>query len=123
MQRVFSACAKFSFAIALLIQLAASFFHSAHHQIRGAKRVAPILMSEFLLLVTRAMQPLRRSSTPAFRIIGIVIDQEAIEKLNPLIESGPFEVHVARTFRLEEAAEAHRALGEHYLGKLALRLS
>jgi len=31
---------------------------------------------------------------------------EQIEKLNRLIESGPFEVHVARTFPLEKAADA-----------------
>src|SRR5882724_4809963 len=46
---------------------------------------------------------------------------EQIEKLNHLIESGPFEVHVARTFPLDKAAEAHRELDKHYLGKLALR--
>jgi len=46
---------------------------------------------------------------------------EAIAKLNGLIEKAPFEVHVARTFPLEMAAEAHRTLGEHYLGKLTLR--
>jgi hypothetical protein len=34
----------------------------------------------------------------------------------------PFRVHVARTFPLEQAREAHLALGEHYLGKLALRI-
>ena len=50
-------------------------------------------------------------------------DPQAIEKLNHLIKSGPFEVHIARTFPLEKAAEAHRALNEHYLGKLALRPS
>lgn len=50
-------------------------------------------------------------------------DPQAIEKLNRLIESGPFEVHVARTFPLDQAAEAHRALDTHYLGKLALRPS
>lgn len=43
-----------------------------------------------------------------------------IEKLNRLIESGPFEVHVARTFPLEKAADAHRELDKHFLGKLAL---
>ena len=48
---------------------------------------------------------------------------QAIEKLNRLIEAGPFEVHVARTFPLDQAADAHRALDEHYLGKLALRPS
>ena len=45
---------------------------------------------------------------------------QQIEKLNRLIESGPFEVHVARTFPLDKAADAHRELDKHYLGKLAL---
>jgi len=45
-----------------------------------------------------------------------------IDRLNALIDSGPFEVHVARTFRLEEAAKAHKALSEHHLGKIALRI-
>jgi NADPH2:quinone reductase len=53
----------------------------------------------------------------------VVVDPNAIVKLNRLIEAGPFEVHVARTFRLDQAAEAHQALGGHYLGKLALRLN
>ena len=44
-----------------------------------------------------------------------------IKKLNQLIESGPFDVHVARTFPLDQAAEAQRALEQHYLGKMALR--
>lgn len=48
-------------------------------------------------------------------------DPQAIEKLNVLIESGPFEVHIARTFPLDRAADAHRALDTHYLGKIALR--
>jgi NADPH2:quinone reductase len=48
-------------------------------------------------------------------------DPEAIEKLNNLIESGPFEVHIARTFPLSKAADAQRMLSTHYLGKLALR--
>jgi len=48
-------------------------------------------------------------------------DLQAIEKLNRLIESGPFEVHVDQTFPLEQAADAHRALDTHYLGKLILR--
>jgi len=50
-------------------------------------------------------------------------DSQAIEKLNRLIESGPFTVHIARTFPLDRAADAHRALDTHYLGKLALRPS
>lgn len=44
-----------------------------------------------------------------------------MKKLNRLIEKEPFEVHVARTFTLDQAAEAHRALKGHFLGKLAIR--
>jgi NADPH:quinone reductase-like Zn-dependent oxidoreductase len=47
--------------------------------------------------------------------------RDTIRKLNQLIEAEPFEVHVARTFRLDEADEALRALGQHFLGKIALR--
>ncbi|MCI0362269.1 MAG: NADP-dependent oxidoreductase [Phycisphaerales bacterium] len=53
-------------------------------------------------------------------------DPQAIDKLNQWIETpgaGPFEVHVARTFSLDQAADAHRALDQHHLGKLALRPS
>lgn len=53
----------------------------------------------------------------------VMIDQGTIAKLDRLIDAGPFEVHVARTFGLDQAAAAHRALDEHYLGKLALRPS
>jgi NADPH:quinone reductase-like Zn-dependent oxidoreductase len=52
----------------------------------------------------------------------VAVDRGAINRLNRLIEAGPFEVHVARVFRLDQAAEAHRALDGHYLGKLALKL-
>jgi NADPH2:quinone reductase len=48
-------------------------------------------------------------------------DPQAIAKLNDLIAAGPFAVHIARTFPLEQAAEAIRALNTHYVGKLALR--
>ena len=45
-----------------------------------------------------------------------------IERLNALIDSGPFAVHVDKTFRLEEVSKAHKALEEHHLGKIALRI-
>jgi NADPH:quinone reductase-like Zn-dependent oxidoreductase len=45
-----------------------------------------------------------------------------IDQLNTLINSGPFTVQVDRTFRLEDAAEAHKSLAEHHLGKIALRI-
>lgn len=49
-------------------------------------------------------------------------DPDILRDLNALIDSGPFEVYVDRTFPLAEADEAHRALDEHYLGKLCLRV-
>jgi NADPH:quinone reductase len=48
-------------------------------------------------------------------------DSKAFEKLNRLIEASPFVVHIDRTFPLEKAADAQRALEQHHLGKLALR--
>ena len=45
-----------------------------------------------------------------------------IDRLNTLINSGPFEAQVDTTFPLEQASEAHKALEEHHLGKIALRI-
>jgi NADPH:quinone reductase-like Zn-dependent oxidoreductase len=45
------------------------------------------------------------------------------EQINRLIESGPFDIEVAKTFSLEQAADAQRALHDHYLGKLAITLN
>ena len=50
------------------------------------------------------------------------ISRALIDRLNALIELGPFEVHVDRTFPLEEVGKAHKALTEHHLGKIALRI-
>jgi NADPH:quinone reductase-like Zn-dependent oxidoreductase len=46
---------------------------------------------------------------------------EAFDRLNALISQGPFHVEV-RFYPLEEAAQAHRDLPRHHLGKLALRM-
>ena len=48
-------------------------------------------------------------------------DLALLERINQLIEAGPFQVTIARTFPLSKAVEALRALDTHYLGKLALR--
>jgi NADPH:quinone reductase len=48
-------------------------------------------------------------------------DATVIDEINRLIDAGPFHVHVDQTFRLEQAADAHRALEAHHLGKLALQ--
>lgn len=48
--------------------------------------------------------------------------RDALERLNRLIAAGPFQVEVGRAYPLEDAARAHREIGQHHLGKLALRM-
>jgi NADPH2:quinone reductase len=48
---------------------------------------------------------------------------ELFERLNRWIEAGPFTVCVSSMYPLDRAAVAHRALGQHHLGKLALKVS
>jgi NADPH:quinone reductase-like Zn-dependent oxidoreductase len=48
--------------------------------------------------------------------------RDAFERLNRLIAAGPFHVELGRVYRLEEAARAHREVGQHHLGKLALQI-
>jgi len=50
-------------------------------------------------------------------------DRDLIERFDALISTTPPIVHIAETFPLESAAEAHRALERHHLGKLALAIS
>ena len=50
-------------------------------------------------------------------------DRDLIERFDALISTTPPIVHIAETFPLESAAEAHRALDRHHLGKLALAIS
>jgi len=48
---------------------------------------------------------------------------EAFERLNRLIARAPFHVELGRVYRLEDAAQAHRQIEEHHLGKLAFRVN
>jgi NADPH:quinone reductase-like Zn-dependent oxidoreductase len=48
---------------------------------------------------------------------------ELFKRLNHWIEAEPFTVCVASTYPLDRAAVAHRALDQHHLGKLALKVS
>ncbi|MEH2071039.1 MAG: NADP-dependent oxidoreductase [Nostoc sp.] len=50
-------------------------------------------------------------------------DPMLLEELNRLIGIGKFQVHIAQTFLLEEAAQAQSAMKQHYLGKIVLRVS
>jgi NADPH2:quinone reductase len=47
---------------------------------------------------------------------------EAFDRLNRLIAAGPFHVELGRVYSLEDAALAHRQIGDHHLGKLAFRV-
>jgi NADPH:quinone reductase-like Zn-dependent oxidoreductase len=49
-------------------------------------------------------------------------DPDTFERLNRLIAAGPFHVELGRVYPLADAARAHRELGRHHLGKLALRV-
>jgi len=49
-------------------------------------------------------------------------DREILERLNKFIDAGPFEIHVYKTFPLDEAGDAQEALEKHHLGKIALRI-
>lgn len=51
-----------------------------------------------------------------------VPSRDAFERLNALIGTEPFHVELGRVYRLDEADRAHREIGKHHLGKLALRL-
>lgn len=46
--------------------------------------------------------------------------KKATDRLNTLIESGPFTVHIHKTFPLEQAVAAHNALESHFVGKIVL---
>jgi NADPH:quinone reductase len=48
--------------------------------------------------------------------------REAFERLNRLIGDQPFHVELGHVYRLADASAAHRQVGKHHLGKLALDL-
>ena len=49
--------------------------------------------------------------------------RDATTRLNSLIESGPFTVHIDKTFPLEQAVAAHKALASHFVGKIVLTIT
>jgi hypothetical protein len=46
-----------------------------------------------------------------------------LQRLNELIEAGPFVVHVAETFPLGKVRDAHQRLKTSYAGKLLLTVA
>ncbi|MCP2353286.1 NADPH:quinone reductase-like Zn-dependent oxidoreductase [Nonomuraea thailandensis] len=61
-------------------------------------------------------------TSPAAKVIHYDGDRIATDRLNAIIEASSFEVHIARTFPMARVADAHRALNDHYVGKLALKV-
>lgn len=51
-----------------------------------------------------------------------VPDPKAFERLNKLIEKGPFHVELSKVYPLKQAARAHQKIEGHHIGKLALRV-
>ncbi|MBS2029307.1 MAG: NADP-dependent oxidoreductase [Deltaproteobacteria bacterium] len=51
-----------------------------------------------------------------------VPDADVFDRLNALIAKGPFHVQV-RTYKLDDAAQAHRDVEKHHLGKFALKMN
>lgn len=48
--------------------------------------------------------------------------QKTLERLNELIEAGPFHLEIGHVYAMEEAARAQKEVLKHHLGKLALRI-
>ncbi len=48
--------------------------------------------------------------------------RDVLDRLNALVAAGPFHVELGHVYRLEDAAQAHREIGQHHLGKVALRI-
>lgn len=72
----------------------------------------------------RGVQP-EPEVDPSLRLTRFIGDDptpDQFAKLDRLISEAPFEVHIAQTFTLEQAADAQRALATHYLGKLVLKV-
>jgi NADPH:quinone reductase len=52
-----------------------------------------------------------------------IANRMVLDELNRLMGIGEFQVRIAHTFALEEAAQAQEAMKQHYLGKIVLRVS
>jgi NADPH:quinone reductase-like Zn-dependent oxidoreductase len=49
-------------------------------------------------------------------------DEAIFDRLNRLVESGPFHIEVSRSYTLESAARAQTEVLTHHIGKLTLRI-
>lgn len=87
-------------------------------------RLAEALRDGGVLAYPNGVQPApRERPAVTVRAYNGETGPERLQRLNELIEAGPFEVHVAEKFPLGRAAEAHRRLQTSYPGKLLLTVS
>ena len=87
-------------------------------------RLAEALRDGGVLAYPHGVQPApRERPAVTVRAYDGETGPERLQRLNELIEAGPFEVHVAEKFPLGRAAEAHRRLQTSYPGKLLLTVS
>ena len=63
---------------------------------------------------------LKAPSTVRLQGFNANIDRALIVKLNKLIETSAFEVHLSNTFTFDQAVTAYEAISSHHLGRLAL---
>ena len=47
-------------------------------------------------------------------------NRDFVNKLNKLVEAGAFEVHLDKTFKLDQVVDAFEAVNSHHIGRLAL---
>lgn len=89
---------------------------TAEDSLRAVKRTGRIAWPNGVL-----PEPTTR---PEARVVTYDADRGrgATDRLNSVITSGSFTVHVAETFPLQRVRDAHRALREHYVGKLVLHV-
>ncbi|WP_406044571.1 NADP-dependent oxidoreductase [Micromonospora sp. NBC_00898] len=87
-------------------------------------RFAEALRDGGVLAYPNGVQPVpRERPAVTVRAYNGETGPERLQRLNELIEAGPFEVHVAEKFPLGRAAEAHRRLQTSYPGRLLLTVS
>lgn len=48
---------------------------------------------------------------------------KSLERINELIEAGPFHMEIGRVYALEEAAKAQQEVLKHHLGKFVMRIN
>jgi len=105
----------------------------------GADGLDAALLTAGGAVAERAMEALRKGGRAAYpsgvepepkERAGVQLknfdgkpDADIVGRFARWITKGPFEVHVAETFPLTDAAAAQQALSKHFLGKLALRVS